>query len=111
MGKLREDKLMSFRIYDSMSKNRKILNLFKFVDEIYNILKISNDPTKAISLRFFSIMTHIGAFFHFLLDNIIWLTNTGVLGRIGSPSIGCVCEKHQRLQILQVHGVHVEKCF
>lgn len=64
-----------------MSRNRKILNLFKFVDEIYNILRTSNDPTKDISLRFFGIMTHIGAFFHFLLDNIIWLTNTGVLGR------------------------------
>lgn len=62
-----------------MSKNRKIFNLFKFIDEIYNILRINNDTKKEIYIRFFDIMAHAGAFFHFIFDNILWMVSTRII--------------------------------
>lgn len=78
-GKMREDKLMSARIYTSMSKNRKIFNLFKSIDEIYYILKINNDLRKEPHLKFFSILSHVGACCYYFLDNFIWMINTRII--------------------------------
>lgn len=78
-GTTREDKLLSARIANSMRKNRKIFNLFKFIDEIYYIMKISSDKGSAAHIRFFEIMAHCGAFTYFLLDNILWMINTNVI--------------------------------
>ncbi len=65
-----------------MRKNRKIFNLFKFIDEIYYIMKISKDKTSAAYIRFFEIMAHCGAFSYFLLDNVLWLINTKIISRL-----------------------------
>lgn len=78
-GKTREDKLMSGRVYNSMSKNRKIFNLFKFIDEIYNILRMNNNEKMDVSCKFFGIMTHVGALFNFLLDNLLFLLNARIV--------------------------------
>lgn len=62
-----------------MSRNRKIFNLFKFIDEIYHILRINNDTSKEIYIRFFDIMAHAGALFHFILDNLLWMVSTRII--------------------------------
>lgn len=78
-GKLREDKLMSARVHMSMSRNRKIFNLFKFVDELYHILRVNGDKDKEPYLRFFATLSHCGAFFYYALDNLIFLINTRIV--------------------------------
>lgn len=75
------ESLMSGRIYRSMSRNRKIFNLFKFVDEIYNILRISNDKSSALDIRFFKILTHFSAFWNFIFDNLVWMINTRIIAQ------------------------------
>lgn len=70
---------MSGRIYNSMSKNRKIFNLFKFIDELYFILKINESREEAIYLRFFNILAHSGALVYYVLDNVQWMVNTKIL--------------------------------
>jgi len=70
---------MSGRIYNSMSKNRKIFNLFKFIDELYFILKINESRGEAIYLRFFNILAHSGALVYYVLDNLQWMVNTKIL--------------------------------
>lgn len=62
-----------------MRKNRKIFNLFKFIDEIYYIMKLMDDKGSEAHIRFFEIMAHCGAFTYFLLDNVIWLINTKII--------------------------------
>lgn len=64
-----------------MSKNRKIFNLFKFVDEIYYIMKLSEDNKTEMHIRFFEIMAHCGSFVHFLFDNIVWMINTRIISK------------------------------
>lgn len=64
-----------------MRKNRKIFNLFKFIDEIYYIMRIMDDKASAVHIRFFEIMAHCGAFSYFLLDNVLWLINTKIISR------------------------------
>ena len=64
-----------------MSKNRKIFNLFKFIDEIYNIMKLFDDKSKEVHTRFFEIMAHCGAFIHFFLDNVVWMINTRIISK------------------------------
>lgn len=80
-GTTREDKLLSARIANSMRKNRKIFNLFKFIDEIYHIMKLAKDKSIGAHIRFFEIMAHCGSFSYFLLDNILWLINTKIISR------------------------------
>ena len=80
-GTTREDKILSARIANSMSKNRKIFNLFKFIDELYQIMRINEDTSREAYIRFFEIMSHCGAFVHFLLDNILWMVNTRIISK------------------------------
>ncbi len=78
-GESRDDRLLSARIYKSMSKNRKIFNLFKFIDEIYYIMNIAKSSTNSIEMKFFDIMSHFCAFLNFALDNLVWMINTRIL--------------------------------
>ena len=79
-GEKRDDELLSARIYRTMSRNRKIFKLFKFIDEIYYIMSIAKSESTAIEVKFFDIMAHACSFMNFLLDNFIWMINTRILG-------------------------------
>jgi hypothetical protein len=70
---------MSARVHMSMSRNRKIFNLFKFVDELYHILRVNSDKAKEPYLRFFSTLAHCGSFFYYALDNLIFMVNTRIV--------------------------------
>lgn len=76
---------MSARVHASMSRNRKIFNLFKFIDELYHMLRVNSDKHKELYLRFFATLSHCGAFFYYALDNLIFLINTRVVSRPASP--------------------------
>lgn len=81
LGKDRDENLLSARISSTMSKNRKIFKLFKFIDELYEIMRVARSTTTSIEQKFFDIMAHFCAFCNFLLDNIIWMINTRILGQ------------------------------
>lgn len=95
-----------------MSKNRKIFNLFKFVDEIYYIMRISEDKSRAAQVRFFEIMAHCGAFVHFVMDNIVWMINTRIISSLDLPLRQRITSQRQRqLKIRPLRIEHVPYYF
>lgn len=70
--------LLSGRIYKGISKNRKILKLFKFVGEIYKIHKTYVNKEISTPLKSLMILSRVGSFFYYILDNFIWLINTNI---------------------------------
>ena len=65
--------LLSGRIYSTMSKHRKIFNLFKFVDEFLRMGKVFSDTKLPLYLRLLAFSSHLGSFWYFVLDNFLWL--------------------------------------
>lgn len=70
--------MLSGRIYATMSKHRKIFNLFKFIDEITYISKILSDTSIPIYLKTLELFSHLGSFFYFIFDNFLWLIYSNI---------------------------------
>ena len=66
------------KIKESMSKGRKIFRFLKFLGEIKRIQKISKTQ-KHWSLKFLLMIIHTAGFFFYILDNMLWGINIGVL--------------------------------
>ena len=66
------------RIEQSMSNGRKIFRFLKFLDEIKSIKKALSSK-KPIWLKVMMTLSNISSFFYYLLDNILWGINIGVL--------------------------------
>jgi Peroxisomal biogenesis factor 11 (PEX11) len=80
--KNKKQALMSGRIVESMSRNKKIFRFLKFIDEFYKItelLKKQNKFNRLLSNMM--ILSKIGAFFYYILDNFLWAINTGILSK------------------------------
>jgi hypothetical protein len=73
--------LLSGRIYSTMSKHRKIFNLFKFVDEFLRMGKVFSDNKSPLYLRLLGFSAHLGSFCYFVLDNFLWLIFSNISSR------------------------------
>ena len=74
--------LMSGRIVDSMSKGRKIFRFLKFVDEFYKITELVKKRSKFNKLLTnMMILSRVGSFFYYILDNFMWAINTGIFSK------------------------------
>lgn len=73
---------MSGRIVNSMSKGRKIFRFLKFVDEFYKISELCKKKNKLNRmLSNMMIMSRVGSFFYYILDNFLWAINTGIFSK------------------------------
>lgn|SRR3990167_158349 len=70
--------LLSGRIYSTMSKHRKIFNLFKFIDELTRIQKVVGDKRLPTYMKILTSLSHTGSFFYYMLDNFIWLIYSNI---------------------------------
>lgn len=70
--------LLSGRIYSTMSKHRKIFNLFKFIDEVTAMSKILNNNKIPGYLKVLDFSGHLGSFFYFVFDNFLWLCYSNI---------------------------------
>ena len=66
------------KIEQSMNNGRKIFRFLKFLDEIKNIKKALNS-NKPKWLKVMMTLSEISSFFYYILDNILWGINIGVL--------------------------------
>ena len=79
-------KLMSGKIAKTMSRNKKIFKFLKFIDEFNKIVNLVKNKKKfGPYLTKLMLMTRIGSFFYYILDNFLWAINTGMMSKI--PSI------------------------
>lgn len=76
--------LLSGKIYSTMSKHRKIFNLFKFIDEVTAMQKVLNKKNIPGYLRALDFFSHLGSFFFFIFDNFLWLCHTNISSRRSS---------------------------
>lgn len=70
--------LLSGRIYSTMSKHRKIFNLFKFIDELTRIQKVVGDKRLPFYMKVLTSLSHTGSFLYYMLDNFIWLIYSNI---------------------------------
>lgn len=81
-SQFRKNQILSARIASkieqSMSEGRKIFRLFKFLDEVKAIIKDLRSQ-KPIYLRTLMLLSHISAFFFYILDNTLWAIKIGIL--------------------------------
>ena len=78
----RAESLLSIRISDrikeSMSKGRKIFKFLKFLGQIKSIQK-NFKKQKSFPYKTLLILINFMAFFYYLIDNILWGINIGIL--------------------------------
>jgi hypothetical protein len=70
--------LLSGKIYSTMSKHRKIFNLFKFIEEVNSMNKIVNNRKYPFYLKVLVFLSHLGSFFYFIFDNFLWLCYSNI---------------------------------
>jgi Peroxisomal biogenesis factor 11 (PEX11) len=70
--------LLSGRIYSTMSKHRKIFNLFKFIDELTRIQKVVGDKRLPTYMKILTSLSHGGSFLYYMLDNFLWLIYSNI---------------------------------
>lgn len=75
-------KLMSGKIEETMSKNKKIFKFLRFVDEFYKLTQILAEKKKFDKLLAnMMVLSRLTACIYFLLDNFLWAVNTGMLSK------------------------------
>lgn len=74
--------IVAKRIETNLSSGRKIFRLFKYFDELAEIIKHAR-TSKAdnLSLEIIFYCSKICAFFYFLLDNIVWFSSIKVISK------------------------------
>ena len=66
---------------ENISSGRKVFKFLKFVDEMKNIVDIfskKGDKHGKI-VKLLNLIARVCGFFYYLLDNVVWFTNMGML--------------------------------
>ena len=74
--------IVSKRVQENISSGRKVFKFLKFVDEmksIVDLLKDDNGKKHGVLVYFLTLLARICGFFYYILDNVVWFTNMGML--------------------------------
>lgn len=67
-------------VVDNISSGRKVFKFLKFVDEIKNIIDVVNKKAKnGFIVKLMSLFARICGFFYYVLDNMVWFSNMGMI--------------------------------
>ena len=66
-------------VVDNISSGRKVFKFLKSVDEIKRIVNILRKNNKDKLVTTLSIFSKICGFFYYILDNLLWFVNMGML--------------------------------
>ncbi len=69
------------RVINNISSGRKVFKFLKFVDEIKLIVDILREKgaKHGIVVKILEFFVRICGFFYYLLDNVVWFTNMGMI--------------------------------
>lgn len=69
---------------ENISSGRKVFKFLKFVDEIKSIMVLLNKRgnKKGAVVKILSLSARTCGFFYYLLDNVVWFTNMGMISKI-----------------------------
>ncbi len=70
------------KVVKNISSARKVFKFLRFVDEIKNIadLLIDKENKNGIVVKILALFARICGFFYYILDNIVWFSNMGMVG-------------------------------
>ncbi len=80
------DKVVSVNVGRKVVKNissaRKVFKFLRFVDEIKNIADLMGEKGEkyGIIVKALALFARICGFFYYILDNIVWFSNMGMVG-------------------------------
>jgi Peroxisomal biogenesis factor 11 (PEX11) len=70
------------KVVKNISSARKVFKFLRFVDEIKNIadLLLDKENKNGILVNILALFARICGFFYYILDNIVWFSNMGMVG-------------------------------
>ena len=74
--------IVSKRVQENISSGRKVFKFLKFVDEMKSIVDLlrENDGKKyGVIVHFLTLFARICGFFYYILDNVVWFSNMGMI--------------------------------
>lgn len=72
--------IVSRRVIENISSGRKVFKFLKFVDEIKSIIDLLRKKNKnTIVVKLLAFFARFCGFFYYLLDNIVWFANMGMI--------------------------------
>ena len=71
--------LVAKGVVDNISSGRKVFKFLKSVDEVKRIVNIIKKGNKDKVVIILSIFARVCGFFYYLLDNLLWFVNMGML--------------------------------
>ena len=78
--------IISKNVVDNISQERKVFKFLKFLDEIQAVQDLWHEKKKSkngLLVKYLTICVRICAFFHYLLDNIVWMTKIAEIKYMG----------------------------
>ncbi|CDW81009.1 pex11 domain containing protein [Stylonychia lemnae] len=75
--------LIGRRVVDQISSGRKVFKFLKFVDEIKNVVDLfgKKGAKNGQLVRIMSLFARVCGFFYYLLDNVVWFSNMGMISK------------------------------
>ena len=73
--------VVSKKVVKSISSGRKLFKFLRFVDEVKHIADLLSEKgnNHGLLVRSLSLFARICGFFYYLLDNVVWFSNMGMI--------------------------------
>ncbi len=70
------------KVVKNISSARKVFKFLRFVDELKNIADLMGvkGDKNGIIVKLLALFARICGFFYYILDNIVWFSNMGMVG-------------------------------
>lgn len=80
MGEIRSV-IVSKRVVDNISSGRKVFKFLKSIDEVKTIMELTRKKTSSneFIIKVLSLFARGCGFFYYLLDNVVWFANMGMI--------------------------------
>ena len=70
------------KVVKNISSGRKVFKFLKFIDEVKNISELVHDgkaDKHGMWVKCLAIFARLCGFFYYLLDNVVWFSNMGMI--------------------------------
>ena len=73
--------IVSKKVVKNISSGRKVFKFLRFVDEVKNIADLlgGKSDKHGMIVKCLALFARLCGFFYYLLDNVVWFSNMGML--------------------------------
>lgn len=66
-------------VVDNISSGRKVFKFLKSIDEVKSFVELIKKEKKDKYVFIFTLFARVCGFFYYLIDNVLWFVNMGML--------------------------------